>query len=221
MQTLTIIQTVAIWIVPVLLSITLHEAAHAWIAYRCGDTTAKMLGRLSANPLKHIDPIGTVLVPILIAVLSGFNFVFGWAKPVPINTNHLRNRRRDIALVAAAGPISNILMALFWAAFTKLGFILNPQASNLALFMVLSGQAGVMINVVLAIINLLPIPPLDGSRIMASILPSKLADYYMEIERFGFIIVILLLYSGILGNIVNTPIAWSIQKICTIFKICG
>lgn len=221
MQTLTIIQTVAIWIVPVLLSITLHEAAHAWIAYRCGDTTAKMLGRLSANPLKHIDPIGTVLVPILIAVLSGFNFIFGWAKPVPINPNHLRNRRRDIALVAAAGPISNILMALFWAVFTKLGFILNPQASNLALFMVLSGQAGVMINVVLAIINLLPIPPLDGSRIMASILPSKLADYYMEIERFGFIIVILLLYSGILGNIVNTPIAWSIQKICTIFKICG
>lgn len=220
MLSLTVVQTIAVWIAPVLLSITLHEAAHAWIASLCGDTTAKMLGRLSANPLKHIDPLGTVLVPLLVAVFSGFHFVFGWAKPVPINWNHLHNPRRDMAFVAAAGPIANIVMALVWAIYAKAGFLLKPESSNFALFIVLSGQAGVMINLVLAIVNLIPIPPLDGSRIMASILPSRLMVYYAQIENFGLLIMLTLLFTGVLGKLINTPISWAIQGICTMFGIC-
>ena len=169
MPTLSLIQTMAVWIIPVLLAITLHEAAHAWVANRCGDSTAKMLGRLSINPLRHVDPVGTVLVPIFVAVLSQFQFVFGWAKPVPINWHQLRKPRRDMALVAAAGPVSNIIMALIWASCMKPGLLLNPTSYQIPLFMVLTGQAGVMINLVFAILNLLPVPPLDGSRVFASI----------------------------------------------------
>jgi len=129
MQHLTLVQTIAVWIVPILLAITLHEAAHAWMAQRCGDNTAKKLGRLSMNPFRHVDLVGTILVPIAVAVLSQFQFVFGWAKPVPINWYQLRNPRRDMALVAAAGPVSNIVMALIWASCMKAGLLLNPGNS--------------------------------------------------------------------------------------------
>jgi Zn-dependent protease len=219
MQALTIIQTVSIWVVPVLLAITLHEAAHAWVASLCGDTTAKMLGRLSANPVRHIDPIGTILVPILIAVLSQFQFIFGWAKPVPINWYQLRHPRRDMALVAAAGPISNIIMAIIWGACIKIGFLLNPNSSMPALFMVLTGQAGVLINLVLAFLNLIPIPPLDGSRVVASLLSPSIAASYLKIEAYGFFILIALLFTGILGTLINKPIFWTMSLIYSLFGV--
>ncbi len=213
MQGLTVIQTIAIWIVPVLLSITLHEAAHAWIASCCGDTTAKALGRFSMNPLKHVDLIGTVLVPILIAVLSGFQFVFGWAKPVPINWNKLHKPRRDMALVAAAGPMANFLMAIAWAFCVKVGVLWGPDKSMIALFMALTGEAGILINLVLAFFNLIPIPPLDGSRIFTSFLSPKLAYFYLKIEPVGFLIIIALLLTGLLGKLISSPLLWSIYFI--------
>lgn len=219
MQSLTIVQTITIWILPVLLSITLHEAAHAWVASLCGDTTARALGRLSANPMRHIDPIGTVLVPITIGVLSGFNFVFGWAKPVPIDWRQLRHARRDMALVAIAGPLANIVMALFWASTLKIGALIDQQTSMLALFLVLSGQAGILINLVLAVLNLIPIPPLDGSRVVSSMLSPRLAYYYARIEPYGFLVILTLLVTGVLGWIMSGPILLGLQFIYSVFSL--
>lgn len=219
MQTLSIIQTIAVWIVPVLLAITLHEAAHAFIASRCGDNTAKAQGRLSINPLRHVDPVGTVFVPILVAVLSGFQFVFGWAKPVPINWNYLCKPRRDMALVAAAGPVANFFMAFVWALCAKTGMIWGPGSSKIALFMVLTGEAGILINLVLGFLNLIPVPPLDGSRIVASMLPPKFAITYLKLEPFGFLIVFLLLFTGVLGLLISTPITWAIYYIDMLFHL--
>ena len=219
MLTLTLIQKIAVWAVPVLLAITLHEAAHAWVASLCGDTTAKMLGRLSINPLRHIDLIGTVAVPILVAVLSQFQFIFGWAKPVPINWARLQKPRRDMALVAAAGPISNLLMALIWAACFKIATMLHPETSVPALFLLLVGQAGVLINLVLAFLNLIPIPPLDGSRIVFSLLPPRQAAHYLKIEPFGFYILIALMFTGVLGWILDPLISWSLSVISMLFTL--
>lgn len=219
MLSLSMIQTVTIWITPVLLAITLHEAAHAWVANLCGDSTAKMLGRLSINPLKHIDPIGTVVVPILIGILSGFQFVFGWAKPVPINFSGLRRPRRDMALVGMAGPVANLVMALIWAACAKIGFLLEPDRSHIALFMVLTGEAGIFINLVLAFLNIIPIPPLDGSRIVTSILPPRFATYYQQLEPFGVAIVLVLLVTGALGFLLSGPLNWTLYTIHDLFHM--
>jgi Zn-dependent protease len=216
---LSIAQQITIWILPVLFAITLHEAAHAWVAYRLGDTTAKMLGRVSFNPLRHIDLIGTVIVPILILVLSQFSFVFGWAKPVPINSSQFRNPRRDLALTTAAGPFSNLLMALFWALLCKLGLSLNPRASSSALFLTLTAQAGMLINLLFAWLNLIPLPPLDGSRIVASFLPLKALGPYQKIEPYGFIILLLLMFTGILGMLINPPIRWSWAVLTSLFHL--
>jgi Zn-dependent protease len=216
---LSIIQTIAVWIVPVLLAITLHEVAHGWMANRLGDNTAKVLGRITLNPLKHIDLIGTILVPLLIAILSNFQFVFGWAKPVPINWGQLRNPRRDMAFVAAAGPLSNLIMAILWAACLKIGILLKPETSNVALFMALTGQAGITINLVLAFLNLLIIPPLDGSRILASFLKPKLAMNYLRLDNYGFLILILLMTTGVLGKLIYPPIIWTLNGIYSLFNI--
>jgi len=219
MQTLTLIQKIAVWAIPVLLAITLHEAAHAWVANRLGDSTAKMLGRLSINPLRHIDPIGTILVPLLIGFLSQFQFVFGWAKPVPINWNQLRSPRRDSALVTAAGPAANFIMAILWAGGFKVALLLNPQVSTIALFLLLMSQAGIVINVILAFLNLLPIPPLDGSRIVASLLPPRQSVRYMQLEPYGFFILIALLFTGILSWVLSPLLYWSIQLLKALFNI--
>ncbi len=197
-MTLTTIQKIAIWILPILFGITLHEAAHAFVANRCGDKTAKMLGRLSLNPLRHIDLVGTILVPLFIAILSQFQFVFGWAKPVPIDWRNLKNPRRDMALVALAGPGINLLMALIWCVGFKVSLFFNPNLSSAALFLYLSSQAGILINLVLAYLNLIPIPPLDGSRVIASILPPKYSIAYLKIEPYGFFILLGLLFTGLL-----------------------
>lgn len=219
MQSLSTIQTLSVWIIPVLFAITLHEAAHGWLANRLGDSTAKMLGRITLNPLKHIDLVGTVLIPLTIALLSQFQFVFGWAKPVPVNWSNLGNPRRDMALVALAGPMANIIMALLWACCLKTGLAFHPATSKTALFMVLTGQAGILTNLILAFLNLIIIPPLDGSRIFASFLPPKLAFQYLRWEYLGFILLLALMLSGILGMIIYPPIIWSLKGIYNFFNI--
>ena len=156
MSQLNLIQLIAIWLLPVLFAITLHEAAHGWVARLFGDRTAQMLGRVTLNPLKHIDPVGTVLVPgilLLFGSLTGNIFIFGWAKPVPVTVRNLGNPRRDMAFVAAAGPVSNLLMALLWALLARVGVWLYPSMGETVLPLIYMGGAGILINVVLAVLN--------------------------------------------------------------------
>lgn len=215
----TIIQQICIWAIPVLLAITLHEAAHAYVAARCGDTTAKMLGRVSLNPIKHVDPIGTVLMPLVIGLITQFNFVIGYAKPVPINWTQLRNPRRDVILVTLAGPFSNLLMAFLWAGCYKIALLLNPGLSMTAQFLWATARAGMIINLVLAFLNLIPIPPLDGSRVVSSLLPPRQAIAYNKLEPYGFFILILLIITGVLGIIINPLINGAFYVLRTIFQL--
>ncbi|MGH8160612.1 MAG: site-2 protease family protein [Gammaproteobacteria bacterium] len=198
MESLNIAQKIAIWAIPVLFAITLHEVAHGFVASRLGDPTAKMMGRLTVNPIKHIDLVGTIIVPIVMLLLPG-GFLFGWAKPVPVGVNNLGNPRRDMAIVGAAGPTANFLMAIFWALIVRLGFSLAGSAPSLALPFALAGVAGVFINSILMVFNLLPLPPLDGGRVAASLIPARWASVYERIEPFGFWIIIILLVTGVLG----------------------
>lgn len=208
----TYIQKIAIYALPVIFAITVHEAAHGFAARFFGDMTADRAGRITLNPLKHIDPIGTILVPALTLLVGGI--LFGWAKPVPVDFSRLRNPKRDMLWVAAAGPASNFVMALFWALMIKLS-VSSPNIYSEP--MALMGQAGVMINVVLMVLNLLPLPPLDGGRIAVSLLPNHMAYKYAQVERFGLIILIGLLATGILGRIMDPFIDGVIQIIQFIF----
>jgi len=217
MLELSVIQKVAVWLLPVLFAITLHEAAHAWMANRLGDSTAKMLGRVTFNPIKHIDLVGTILVPIAVAVLSNFSFIFGWAKPVPINWQQLRNPRRDTAIVGAIGPLSNIFMAFLWAGILKIATFLDPVHSNIGLFLFLSGQAGIIINLILAYLNLIPIPPLDGSRVVMGFLSPKQTITYLKIERYGLFIFLLLVFSGALYYLISPPLNLTMNIIRWVF----
>ena len=208
--------TIVVWAVPVLFAITLHEAAHGWVANKLGDPTAKSLGRISINPLKHIDPIGTIVVPLFLAMVSPF--VIGWAKPVPVEPRYFKSPLLDMALVAVAGPVSNFVMACIWAMFILLiGNLLEP--SQLLRFLAEMGRNGIIINIVLMVLNLLPIPPLDGGRVVAAILPRPLLVPFMQLERFGMIIILLLLVSGILGKILWPMVQHFIKIIATIFGI--
>ncbi len=208
--------TIAVWAAPVLFAITLHEAAHGWVANKLGDPTAKSLGRISVNPLKHIDPIGTIVVPLFLAMVSPF--VIGWAKPVPVEPRYFKSPLLDMALVAVAGPLSNFVMACIWAMFILLiGNLLEP--SQLLRFLAEMGRNGIIINIVLMVLNLLPIPPLDGGRVVAAILPRPLLVPFMQLERFGMIIILLLLVSGILGKILWPMVQHFIKIIATIFGI--
>jgi Zn-dependent protease len=199
MEELNLLQRIAVWVIPVLFAITVHETAHGWMALRLGDPTAQMLGRLSLNPIRHIDPLGTILVPGIMLMLGGF--LFGWAKPVPITWENLRRPKQDMAWVAAAGPLANLLMALFWALVARLGLALGDISGGLAMYLMYSGVAGIFINLILMMLNLLPLPPLDGSRVVAALLPGPLAYQYSRLEPCGFPILILLLITGILGKI--------------------
>ena len=203
MQELSLPQLAAVWALPVLSAITLHEVAHGWVAHRLGDATARSLGRLSLNPLRHVDPIGTVLVPAVMLVASGF--VFGWARPVPVNPGNLRRPRRDMAWVALAGPFANLLMAVAWVMVARLALVYHQALGDAALFLVLMGAAGVLINTVLLVLNLLPLPPLDGGRVLTSLLPPPWAARVARIERFGILIVVGLLVTGALGYVL-TPL---------------
>lgn len=195
---LSIIQKIVIYALPVIFAITVHEAAHGYAARHFGDMTAQNEGRITLNPLKHIDPFGTIILPALTVMLGGI--LFGWAKPVPVNFGRLRNPKKDMLWVAAAGPASNLVMAIIWALVLKFS-ISMPDA--VAVPLLLMAKAGVMINIVLMVLNLLPLPPLDGGRIAVSLLPNTLARSFAQLERYGFIILIVLLFTGILGKIME------------------
>ena len=201
----TTIQKITIWILPLLFAVALHEAAHAWIADKKGDSTARMLGRLTFNPIKHIDPVGTIIVPVLMVVLTGF--AFGWAKPVPVDARNLRNPKKDMMWVAAAGPVSNFLQALFWAVFLNISVMFFDGRSSISLFFLLMPIAGITINMILGVLNLLPIPPLDGGRIMSGLLSPRASMQYSKIEPYGFFIIIALMITGILSYIIFPVIA--------------
>lgn len=202
MTDLTFIQKIAVWALPLIFAITLHEVAHGFVAYLFGDNTAKLSGRLTLNPLKHIDPIGTIAVPFLMMTVS--NFIFGWAKPVPVDPRNLKHPRRDMALVAFAGPLSNILMALIWGFFAKMGVLLQMNESGwLGVPLEYMGGVGIMINVVLGVLNLIPLPPLDGGKVLEAFLPRKAAYTFSLLEPYGFYILILLMITGMLSFIIS------------------
>lgn len=205
MTELTMLQKIAIWALPIIFAITLHEVAHGWVANFLGDPTAKMQGRLSLNPLRHIDPIGTLLIPGIMIALGGF--IFGWAKPVPIGYHNLRHPRRDKIMVAIAGPLANLLMALIWLGFLRWGLVLHDN--KISLWLVYTAQAGLVINIILMLLNLLPIPPLDGSAVVEGLLKGKLLHYYQKVARFGLWIVLALAVTGIL-SLVLTPLYQSV-----------
>ena len=197
------LQTIALWVLPVVFAITLHEAAHGYVAKMFGDRTAEVQGRITLNPLKHIDPVGTILVPgalILLAKFGGPQFVFGWAKPVPVNFGNLHDPKRDMRWVAAAGPAANFAMALLWAVVLKTavpgGLLDNVHLVQMA-------KIGISINLILMTLNLLPVPPLDGGRIAVSLLPVNAAHAFARIEPYGLFIVVGLLVSGLLDDVMG------------------
>lgn len=215
MNELTLLQRIAVWILPVIFAITVHEVAHGWVAKKYGDNTASMLGRLTLNPIKHIDLLGTIIIPGLL-LLTFNGVIFGWAKPVPVDPRNFKNPRRDMAIVALAGPVSNMLMAVGWALVARLGVAIGAGVETVSLPLIYTGIAGISINLVLAMINLLPIPPLDGSRILTGILPSYWAWQYNRLERFGFIILLALLYTHTLNLILDYPLYFAQQMFLSI-----
>lgn len=213
----SLVQKIIIWAIPVLFAITVHEVAHGWVALKLGDRTAQMLGRLTLNPFKHIDPIGTLLVPGLLLLLGGF--VFGWAKPVPVSYQNLHQPKRDMAWVAAAGPAANFIMAVIWAIVAKLGLMLIHADITLGQPMMFMGVAGVLINTMLMMLNLLPIPPLDGSRVLSSWLPGPMAYKFSRIEPYGFFILLALLYFGILNLILWPLVSAMLGLLVSVFHL--
>ena len=195
------LQTFAIYALPVLFAITLHEAAHGYVARHFGDMTAHAQGRISLNPLRHLDLVGTVLVPLAILLVSSGNFLFGWAKPVPVNYSALRKPRQHMAWVAAAGPGANLVMALAWAVLLKVAVLLPD--GQVAQFLELVSQAGILVNLVFMFLNLLPIPPLDGGRILTSLLPSRAAWRFAKIEPWGLPILLVLLFTNVLNGVLG------------------
>lgn len=210
MDELGLMQRLAVMVLPLVLAVTVHEAAHGWVADKLGDPTARQQGRITFNPLVHIDLVGTVLVPMAMLMFTGF--LFGWARPVPVDFSRLRRPRRDMVWVALAGPGANLLMALAWSVLLMLSHQLVHVAQWLALPLLGMAVAGVFINLVLMALNLLPVPPLDGGRVMVGVLPMALARVYARIEPFGFIIIVLLLVGGLLGAIIG-PVVFGMVDI--------
>jgi Zn-dependent protease len=213
---LNVVQKIAVFALPVLFAITLHEAAHGYVAKYFGDMTAYAAGRVSLNPLRHIDLVGTIIVPLLSLLVA--DILFGWAKPVPVNFANLHRPKQDMLWVAAAGPFSNLVMALGWALTFKLGAGLAPGNPAMA-WLVLVGASGIFVNVIFMVLNLLPLPPLDGGRIAVSLLPHRLAWKFAQIERYGFIILMVLLFTNLLGYILWPMITLSIAAIGALFDI--
>ncbi len=204
---------------PVLLGIVLHEVAHGWAAWKCGDPTARMLGRLTVNPLPHIDPMGTIVF-VLTALFSPF--VFGWAKPVPVNPRYFRHARRDSFFVSIAGPLSNMLLALLFAMCLRLLLFLPPETLSGTVagkYAIQTLQIGIIANFCLAWINLLPLPPLDGGHIVEALLPYPLSHQFAQLSKYGFIILILLLASDALNLVLSPLIRWSSQAALWLFGL--
>ena len=196
------LQTILIYALPVLFSITIHEAAHGYAARHFGDHTASMLGRITLNPLKHIDPVGTILVPALLYFSTSGAFLFGYAKPVPVNFNNLRNPKRDMIWVALAGPASNLVQALLWLAL----FIVLIGVGVEERFFLQMAKGGELVNLVMWAFNLFPLPPLDGGRILVGLLPWKQAHMVSRIEPWGFFIVMALVIAGVVGSLWLRPL---------------
>jgi len=198
---LSSVQLIAIAIIPIVFAVVVHEVAHGWVALQLGDDTAYRMGRLTLNPLKHIDPIGTILVPVVLILTVGF--AFGWAKPVPVNFNNLHKQRRDTALVAVAGPFSNLLMAVAWLIIAKLATLLPNSFEMFASSLIYMSMFGVLINSILMVFNLLPIPPTDGGRIAVSLLPPRLGYSLSRVEPYGLVIILVLLLTGIIWRLLD------------------
>ena len=216
MGSLSPIQTIAIWALPVIFAIVFHEVAHGWVADKLGDKTARLLGRLTLNPIKHMDLFGTIIVPGIL-LLTGAGFLFGWAKPVPANPKNLHPKKWGIVLVAIAGPFSNLLMAFAWAGIAKLAILMNNPDITRAISGM--GFAGIQINIFLMVLNLIPIPPLDGSKVLSNILPGRMAYQYDRLERFGFLILIVLIFTNILTPFIVGPARLLINMILMTFGL--
>jgi len=207
------VATIVLWVVPVVFAITLHEAAHGYVARHFGDRTAEALGRITLNPLRHIDPVGTVLVPAMLFLAAGPQYVFGWAKPVPVNFGNLRHPKRDMLWVAGAGPFANFAMAFGWMLLLKLTMADGAWPSDGLARM---SQIGVSVNLVLMALNLLPIPPLDGGRIAVSVLPGRAAAAWARLEPYGFFVIVALMFTHVLGDLIR-PVrdagAWLLRQV--------
>ncbi|HEY7840820.1 MAG TPA: site-2 protease family protein [Gammaproteobacteria bacterium] len=211
----TLFEKILLGAVPVIFAITVHEVAHGWVANRLGDPTARMLGRLTLNPLKHIDPVGTVILPAILLSLGGF--VFGWAKPVPVDWRNLRHPKRDMALVAAAGPTANFVMLIGWALVGA--FAAQGGSAAIAGPLYFMAAIGILINAVLMVLNLLPLPPLDGSRVVAALLPPELERPYSRLERWGLLILLVLMFSGVLSWLLGPPVRGLIEAVSVLFNL--
>lgn len=204
------IRTLSVAAIPLLFAITLHEAAHGWTARHFGDRTAELLGRLSLNPLRHVDPVGTVIVPLLMLAMGGF--IFGWAKPVPVDFRNLRDPRRDMIPIAAAGPLANIAMAFGWVLLFRLMEALEPGPAGIQAFVREMCSKGLFFNILLAVFNLLPIPPLDGARMLRGLMPESVGRRLDSLEPYGLIIVVALLAIGVLDRILG-PLFVAVQDL--------
>lgn len=203
MEHYSLIQKIILYAIPMIFAITVHETAHGWVASKLGDQTARMMGRLTLNPIKHIDLIGTILIPAVLLIIGGF--AFGWAKPVPITWRNLKNPRRDMALVAIAGPAANLLMISIWVGLAKLSTWAVQMGTFLTFANVLYMMSliGIFLNLVLLVLNSIPLPPLDGSRVVSAFLRGKISYYYNRIEPYGFFILIALLALGGLSPLMS------------------
>jgi Zn-dependent protease len=217
MPELNLISTLFVFVIPVIFAVTVHEVAHGWVAGQFGDQTARSMGRLTLNPIKHIDPVGTIVVPVIMYFASGF--IFGWAKPVPINWRNLGHPRRDMAIVAIAGPAANLLMLLFWAMSAKVIMLLGNDSNHLAQLLFIMCSIGITINIVLMILNLFPVLPLDGGRVLTSMLPPNLAISFSRMEPYGLIILVVLLLSGVLWKILLPVISGTQSLIYQLIQI--
>lgn len=211
------VRLIALYAIPGIFAITLHEAAHGYAARHFGDLTAYQAGRITINPIRHIDPMGTIFIPILILIASGGKYAFGWAKPVPVDFSRLRNPKRDMLWVAAAGPGANLLMAIFWALVIKLTLGVAPNYFTQPLL--LMAQGGIIINAVLMVLNLFPLPPLDGGRIAVSLLPHRLAYTYARIEPYGMIILLVLMFLGVLGMVMLPFVNFFVGALAFVFNL--
>ena len=214
MYEFSLVQKIIIAAIPIIFAITVHEVAHGWVASKLGDPTAKLAGRLTLNPVKHVDLLGTIAVPLIMIALTPF--AFGWAKPVPVDWRNLRQPRRDMALVAAAGPGANVVMLALWTLLLSSMATTGSDISYLATVLIEMAKVGIIINIVLIALNLLPLPPLDGSRIVTSFLSPGAAYKYNLLERWGLPILVVLIFTGVLGKILHPLIGFMLSIVNTL-----
>jgi Zn-dependent protease len=216
MDLASFLTTISIAAIPIVFAITIHEVAHGWVARYFGDRTAEAQGRLSLNPIRHIDPIGTIVVPALMLWVGGF--LFGWAKPVPVNPGYMRNPRGNMVWVSAAGPTVNLVMAIAWAAIMLLAISFDLGTTGEWIFQM--ARIGIYINVLLAVFNMLPIPPLDGGQVLTNLLPAgPLSNALERIAPFGLFIVLALIFTGLLTPLIGPPIGAIMGLITTVFRL--